>query len=82
MRDLSREFINGDIQSGHHSGIIDARVSLALYRQNQQEIEDWVKMTSQAESPVARDVTDFAGLPIEQRVAIMHQLAKEKAEFH
>lgn len=32
LKDLAREFLNADIQKGHHSSVIDARAALALYR--------------------------------------------------
>jgi hypothetical protein len=32
LKELSSDFLNADIQSGHHSSIIDARCALALYR--------------------------------------------------
>ncbi len=35
LKDLASEFLNASIQTGHHSSVIDARVALALYRQNQ-----------------------------------------------
>lgn len=39
LKDLSAEFLNAEIQNGHHSSIIDARTALALYRMNYEEIE-------------------------------------------
>ena len=39
LRDLADEFLNAKIQQGQHSSVIDARVALALYRLNYQEIE-------------------------------------------
>ena len=39
LKDLASEFLNASIQTGHHSSIIDARVSLALYRTFQLSIE-------------------------------------------
>ena len=32
LKELAKEFLNAQIQEGHHSSIIDARVALALYR--------------------------------------------------
>lgn len=32
LKELAAEFLNAEIQVGHHSAIIDARVALALYR--------------------------------------------------
>lgn len=32
LKDLASDYLNADIQSGHHSSIIDARAALALYR--------------------------------------------------
>jgi hypothetical protein len=32
LKELAQDFLNANIQSGHHSSIIDARVALALYR--------------------------------------------------
>jgi hypothetical protein len=32
LKELSAEFLNARIQTGHHSSIIDARIALALYR--------------------------------------------------
>ena len=43
LKDLSEEFLNAEIQTGHHSSIIDARVALALYRTFQMEIESEYK---------------------------------------
>lgn len=34
LKDLASEFLNAEIQKGHHSSIIDARIALALYRLN------------------------------------------------
>lgn len=39
LKELATDFLNANIQSGHHSSIIDARVALALYRKYQNEIE-------------------------------------------
>jgi len=39
LKDLASEFLNAEIQVGHHSSIIDARVALALYRTFQMDIE-------------------------------------------
>ena len=39
LKDLSREFLNAKIQEGQHSSIIDARVTLALYRMFYEKIE-------------------------------------------
>lgn len=44
LRDLSADFLNGDIQSSHHSSVIDARVALALYRTFQSGIENELEM--------------------------------------
>ena len=40
LKDLAADYLNADVQTGHHSSIIDARVALALYRTFQMEIED------------------------------------------
>ena len=39
LKELAQEFLNAEIQVGHHSSIIDARVALALYRTFQMDIE-------------------------------------------
>jgi hypothetical protein len=39
LKDLAKEFLNADIQDGHHSSVIDARSALALYRMHYQDIE-------------------------------------------
>ena len=39
LKDLAAEFLNAEIQTGHHSSIIDARAALALYRMNYEAIE-------------------------------------------
>lgn len=39
LKDLSEEFLNAQIQEGHHSSVIDARAALALYRMHYEEIE-------------------------------------------
>ena len=39
LKDLARDFLNAEIQTGQHSSIIDARIALALYRAYQLEIE-------------------------------------------
>lgn len=32
LKELAKEFLNADVQEGHHSSVIDARIALALYR--------------------------------------------------
>lgn len=39
LKELSEEFLNAQIQDGHHSSVIDARAALALYRMHYEEIE-------------------------------------------
>jgi len=39
LKELAQDYLNADVQSGHHSSIIDARVALALYRKYQNDIE-------------------------------------------
>ena len=39
LKDLAEEFLNAEIQCGHHSSIIDSRAALALYRMNYEDIE-------------------------------------------
>jgi len=39
LKELAQDYLNADVQSGHHSSIIDARVALALYRKYQSDIE-------------------------------------------
>jgi len=39
LKDLAEEFLNAEIQAGHHSSIIDSRAALALYRMNYEDIE-------------------------------------------
>jgi len=39
LRELAGQILNADIQNGHHSTIINARVALAIYRTYQQEVE-------------------------------------------
>jgi RNA exonuclease 4 len=34
LKELAEHFLNARIQDGHHSSVIDARIALALYRNN------------------------------------------------
>ena len=46
LKDLSKIFINGNIQSGYHSNVINSRVTMALYRAYQLEIENEYEISS------------------------------------
>jgi RNA exonuclease 4 len=50
LKDLAAEFLNAKIQQKTHSSVVDARVCMCLYRQNQEEMETWLKQDAMMQS--------------------------------
>lgn len=52
MRSLAKTYLNADIQSGDHSSIIDARVTMALFLTKKSFFETKVKVLNPSSWPI------------------------------
>ena len=78
LKDLSEEFLNAEIQTGHHSSIIDARVALALYRTFQMEIESEYKNNQMPNDHLAKIESQQLSMSLFERLAYL-QLTSESS---